>query len=80
MNKVTRFRIGQRIRVTGHDSHAEMNGLVGTVVRLLHSTSEAAWINFDCDLPDGCHPFPAGDPGGRDRWAKIYLDECEELK
>ena len=74
------FRNGQRIRVTAHDSHPEMNGRVGTVCRLLHSTNEAAWVNFDEALPDGCHPFPADDEGGRGKHAKIYLDECEEVR
>lgn len=77
---INRFRNGMRVKVVAHSSFPELNGFTGTVVRLLISTSEEAWVKTDQDLPENRRCFPADDEYGRGNHIKFYFDELDEIK
>lgn len=72
------FRTGQRLRIVEHGSRPELNGMTGTVVRLLRSTTHEAWTHMDADVPTSCKSFPPGDP--RTNNLCLYDDEVEEVQ
>jgi hypothetical protein len=71
-----KFRNGMIIRVTDHGGRSDMNGLIGSVVRI-KSDGRSAWIKSYTPLTDKQRSFPLGDP--RQDHFDIYDDECEAV-
>jgi hypothetical protein len=70
---VGRFQLRQKVRVTdGYDPR--LNGMTGSVCRLLHRDS-SAWIDMDQDVPSDLANFIDGDP--RRNHINVFPDECE---
>lgn len=74
-----KFKLHQRVKITNPDEENEaLRDRTGTVVRLLMSSTDEAWINMDDDLTPELQSFPAGD--SRHRHICLFEDECSVVE
>lgn len=76
----TRFHHGQRLIINEPiTKNEQLLGRTCTVVRLLHRSSEEAWVNVDGEpVPSECRMFPENDEHGRGNHILVWDEECTE--
>lgn len=76
MTTLTKFTLGQAVRVVSPD--AENAGLLdraGRVVRLRRADN-AAWVEMDEPIPASVHAPFRGETDGRERHVMLWPNEC----